>query len=103
MDIIHIDIVEIWNLNDKASVSSPQSPYGLSSSQRSIVSVEHQIQERDVSRRQRLGWVDQRRVIRVSMSRGTEMGCPIIEIDSSDPIGSEDELAEWVDNTYHDR
>ena len=69
MNAIHTDIVEVWNLKDKAGVSSPHSPYDLVAHRDKLVSVQLRIQREDVSLRQRLGKVDPGHAFKVSVLR----------------------------------
>ena len=68
VDIIHVDIVEIWNLYDKNRVSSPQLPCYITA-QRSTesVSVQQPIQDKYVPCCQRSSCVRWRRIVEVSV------------------------------------
>jgi hypothetical protein len=57
VNIIHDDIVEIWNLNDIYGVCFFPCSVVLNADWLGLVSIERQIQSEDVSHRQRSGWV----------------------------------------------
>jgi hypothetical protein len=66
VDIIHVDIIALWNLYDKKRVSSPQLPRCFSCSTESV-SVQQPIQDEYVSHRQRFGSASWLRTAEVSI------------------------------------
>jgi hypothetical protein len=66
VNIIHLDIVEIWNLRDKSRVSSPQLLCYFTCST-ALVSVEQPIQDKNVAPRQRSSCASWRRIAEVSV------------------------------------
>ena len=68
VDIIHVDIVEIWNLCDKSKVSSPPLPCCFNCLTESV-SIKRPIQNKFVPHRQRTGCAGWRRIVEVSVSR----------------------------------
>ena len=66
VNIIHVDIVEIWNLCDKTKVSSPQSTCYFNCLTESV-SVKQPIQSKYVPRRQRTCRAGWRRIVEVSV------------------------------------
>ena len=66
VNIIHVDIVEIWNLCDKTKVSSPQSTCYFNCLTESV-SVKQPIQNKYVPRCQRTCCAGRRRIVEVSL------------------------------------
>ena len=66
VNIIHIDIVEIWNLYDKSGVSSPSLPCCCNCSTKSV-SVKQPIQDKYVPHRRRSSCTGWWRIVEVSI------------------------------------
>ena len=101
VNIIHTDIVEIWNMNDRTRVSSPVLLYRFSRS-RVLVSNEPRICGKDVSHCQGLGGLRWRCATEVSLLRMTRRSTNLIP-DCPDPSGPGDKAAEWVYDVYRGR
>jgi hypothetical protein len=104
VNIIHVDIIEVWNLNDKTSVSYPQLSCCFSSCSRRPEFVEYRIHGAHVSCCQRFGWAGWRWTSEVSVLLMNQTGRPVIRFSGSpDPGGSGDRYAEWVYDIYRGR
>ncbi len=66
VNVIHIDIIEIWNLHDRRKVSSPHVPCCYDCSTESVF-VKQPIQNKYVPRRQRSSYTSWRRIAEVGV------------------------------------
>ena len=82
VNVIHIDIIEIWNLYDRRSVGSSHVRFCYDCSTESV-SIKQPIQDKNVARRQRSSYTSWRLIAEVGVLRnisgGNKWECLMIE------------------------